>query len=338
MSTNVKPAPAGGETMPEPAQIAGFWRRIFALLIDMALLACVGIVIGVLAFRQVAAFGQGGRLIGAVITLLYYGLLNSRLGGGATPGKRLLGLCVVDREGNPVSPMRSLLRTAVFWTPYYLNGVFFPGLAPTQPLGIVVGFFDAVIVFGGIGLIIYLYLFNRRTRQSLHDLIAATFVVTRESVHRPVERRFWRAHLAIAGGCGLLILLLSVTALKFLWSSQTRTLNQLTALVQVVNSRPGVEYTQARISTFYSSSMTRTALVINVRLRGVPRSLEATRDEIADAVLRASPSILGEQNLGVTVSYGYDLGIFRWTNSNNYMATPKTWAQRLGAHGVGPTI
>jgi hypothetical protein len=146
-------------------------------------------------------------------------------------------------------------------------------------------------------------------------------------------------HLLIAGGCGLLVLLVSATVLKYVWSSQTgATLNQLTTLAQVVDSHPGVENAQAQISTSYTPSMTRTALVINVRLRGVPGSPEAKQDEIADAVLRASPSIFGEQNLGVNISYGCDLGIFSWTFANNYMATPEEWVQRLNAHGVRPTI
>src|SRR5580698_9064311 len=108
-------AAPGAATVPASAAIAGFWRRLAALFIDMILLAIVGFVIGTLAFRQLVEMGQSARLIGAAITLVYYGVLNSGLGGGGTLGKRMLGLRVVRRNGQTIGLARSLLRTIVFW-------------------------------------------------------------------------------------------------------------------------------------------------------------------------------------------------------------------------------
>lgn len=335
---------AAAATVPEvpaDAEIAAFWSRIFALLIDMALLAFVGIMIGIAAFREVAALGQWGRLMGAVITLLYYGGLNSRLGGGATLGKRLMDIRVVDRGGREITLPRSLLRTAIFWTPYYLNGLVYPAIdtgnvVANRVLSATIGAVNLAIVFGGIGLILYFYVFNTCTRQSLHDLVAGTFVTKKRAAEAPVRRQIWRGHFAIAGACSVLVVTAAAVGLTYLYSSPTGALlNRLSETARVVNSRPDVETAQAQISTISTLSATHTFLVVSARLKGVPVSLDEAQNGIADAVLGSSPSIFGQQALAVTVSYGYDLGIFRWVFSSNYTATPQAWQQRIHTP-VGP--
>src|ERR1700728_3900 len=83
----VKPAEEQSPAANPRSSIAGFWRRLAAFLVDCLILAVPALLIGLMLFRWTAGLGQAGRLLGFPVTLLYFGLLDSRLGGGQTIGK-----------------------------------------------------------------------------------------------------------------------------------------------------------------------------------------------------------------------------------------------------------
>jgi len=331
------PATVTPASVPETAKIAGFWRRLLALFIDGVLLAILGMAIGSIAFRQVVEMGQSGRLIGAAITLAYYGFLNSGWGGGATLGKRMLGLRVVRRDGQTIGLFRSLLRTIVFWTPFYLDNVYFPSFRipgfPADPhIATAFAVLDAIVVFVGMFLIFYLYLFNRRTRQTLHDLIAGTFVVREAGA--PVVGHFWKGHLAVAAGVFVLALAVPLGVMSRLPGGPFQ---NTSTLEQAVLDRPGVASAQVQTNTTVgqsilggkSTSFASTTLVVVVQARGIPLSTTAMENDVAAAVLKTDPTIVGQQYLSVKVTYGYDLGIWSWTTGEQYSGTPADWAKRL---------
>ena len=100
-----------GYLPPGPAAtLAGFWPRMAALLIDLLRLAVPAFLLGFALFTWLVTLGQAGRLIGSIVALAYFGLLNSRLGDGQTIGKRLLNIRAVGRDGKTLSPARSVLR------------------------------------------------------------------------------------------------------------------------------------------------------------------------------------------------------------------------------------
>jgi len=68
--------------------IAGFWRRIGALFIDAIILGTVGFCLGVFLEKEFVQLGRLGRLIGFGTALSYFGILNSRMFGGQTIGKK----------------------------------------------------------------------------------------------------------------------------------------------------------------------------------------------------------------------------------------------------------
>src|SRR5579871_6571870 len=153
--------------------IAGFWRRLGALLIDVIVLGIIGMILGTLAFDWLASIGVYGQVIGLSIAWLYFGLFNSRMAGAQTPGNRLLDVRVVDVAGAPLGLIDSLLRSAILVVPW-LAETFAEASFQQAPLA--VQMLLALMTGGGVALI-YLYLFNRRTRQSLHDLVVGSFVV-----------------------------------------------------------------------------------------------------------------------------------------------------------------
>lgn len=166
------------ELIPSQLQIAGFWRRISAWLLDAFLICGTGLVLGYLFFDQFVAMGEWGRLIGLAIFLAYFGLLNSTYVGGQTLGKRAAKICVVDGMGEHISIRTSMLRAFILGLPGILNQISMSPNTMKNPFGIAFMFILGVIIFGGGIGILYFYIFNRNTRQSLHDLICGTYVVS----------------------------------------------------------------------------------------------------------------------------------------------------------------
>jgi uncharacterized RDD family membrane protein YckC len=151
----------------ERFRAAGFFRRAAAAIIDIALLVPVCAVFGLalcLAFGQpiprlaelspdllIAALLDGNSASEALLALsgvlffLYFFVFHAAR--GQTPGKRLLGLLVIDKYGGRPGLLRTLVRTAA----YVLS------LLPCS-LG-------------------FLWIGFDRERRALHDWIAGTYVV-----------------------------------------------------------------------------------------------------------------------------------------------------------------
>jgi len=104
-------------------KIAGFWRRIGAFVVDGFVLGIVGMILGLLFFDAFASIGAYAKLIGFAIALAYFGIGNSRIGGGQTLGKRYQGVRVVDGHDQLPTLPRSLLRYAVLGIPFFANGL-----------------------------------------------------------------------------------------------------------------------------------------------------------------------------------------------------------------------
>jgi uncharacterized RDD family membrane protein YckC len=160
------PTRATGDAAPRIATVAPLWRRVLAWTVDAALLTAILIGLLLLA-KSLVAHGPPSRLDGldylaetlwsyqrlwepaallcGVLSVCYLALFTAL--GGQTPGKRLLGLSVIDQRGHPPGVWRSGLR-ALF---ALVSGLF-----------MLMGFF--------------LVLVDRR-RQALHDKLSGTFVV-----------------------------------------------------------------------------------------------------------------------------------------------------------------
>lgn len=171
---------------PKGARITGFWRRLAAGMLDLLLLGTIGGAIGASAFDRLAALGSWGRFIGFAIALAYFVPLDSHLGGGQSVGKRLLRIRVADRAGLPIGAARAALRFAVLAIPSTLNGASFRlDTMPPALLQLIGGSLLGLIVLGAGTSILYLFVFNRRTRQSLHDLVTDTLVVDASPAPHP---------------------------------------------------------------------------------------------------------------------------------------------------------
>ncbi len=169
-------------------QYGGFWRRLFAFLIDKVILYFVSLIlflIGLLALGLkgnmtdcvLSSLGDPAHGIG-LFALLY--IAASLLAGmiyftgfhgimGRTPGKMLLGLRVIQASGDPITPGIAFLR----WVGYLISG-------PLIGLGFLWVAFDG-------------------RKQGWHDKIAATLVIRRRGDSAPTDAGEAPAAFAAAG-------------------------------------------------------------------------------------------------------------------------------------------
>lgn len=191
--------------------LSKFWSRIWALLIDSLILGVFGYILGLIFNNFFISLGENAKLIGWFISLAYFSFLNSNLHNGQTFGKKMMSIQVVDINGNPVSLKTSFIRALVYTTPFFLNGFKIPGSHTFSIISIIQGM---IIFTVGLGIIVF-YIFNKETRQSLHDILAKTYVVQE---YRNNEVSFMPAikklPIYITGGIFLIVIATSIYTLN----------------------------------------------------------------------------------------------------------------------------
>lgn len=300
--------------------IAKFWPRLIALFVDLLIVGAIGYVLGFVLFDTLARLGAYARIIGFIIAVSYFGLLNSRIGHGQTLAKRWMGLRVVDGCGLYLSLPRSLLRYTVLGLPFFLN--FLPLDLETTALAVET--LISIILFGGMFSIFYLYLFNRRTRQSLHDLVVGTYVV---NVNPPGLRippvAIWRGHLVVVGLIALFGLIMPSLG---------------TMITQHLNIRPMLDAQQqlqhqahVRNATLlegktvvYSNTGNRTSGYLQAQLMlDAPMTSNADIAEAAARVIQAAyPEKSKRLPIVVRLVYGYNMIIASRWKSQTYRYEP----------------
>ena len=89
-------------------------RRVLAFIIDVITLLAIGRIIAFSVGNKLAFMGENGWWLGLGVAALYFGLLDSSLGGGQTFGKRLLGIEVQHLSGRELSFTDAILRFVPF--------------------------------------------------------------------------------------------------------------------------------------------------------------------------------------------------------------------------------
>lgn len=323
---NLPPTPDTTETTspePEPKVIAGFWKRLLAFIIDGLLLGVVGFLLGLVFFDAFARLGGWGRLIGFIIALLYFGVLNSSIGKGQTIGKRITNIKVVDHDGQLLPLSKSFLRYTILALPFFLNGALIPPSLMMSALGIIIG----LIIFGISGAIIYLYIFNRRTRQSLHDLAVGSFVVRASALESPAPMRLWKYHYLIAGIWCLIILIFAAIISPMI--QRRGVFPELLTLHNSIQNSGKVHMASVFVGTSWGANGETQYLTTNAIWKNKPASPEVAASEIASIILREYPDITNKDILAVTITYGFDIGIASGWQSYNEYHSPAERRQKL---------
>jgi uncharacterized RDD family membrane protein YckC len=312
---------------PPPRIISGFWRRLAACFIDALVLGVLGAVAGLFLFDFFASLGGWGRLVGFGVALAYFTLFNSAWGKGKTVGKRIMGIEVVDSTGGHISVRRSFLRYLVLGVPFFLNGAPFPPAVIASPLGYLIGF----LIFGLGGSIGYLYVFNGRTRQSLHDLVVGTFVVRGGGSGRFTAGTVWRPHFFIVGFLCLAVIGLSCASVKLL---KKGVFSNILLVEQKLQSSGNVRGVTVDVGTAWfdhddvrqEATFLQSTAIWKIR----PTDYQAAADEMASIILANYPDIDKKDSLSVTICYGYDIGISHVWSARSFHKSPQQWIRDLG--------
>ena len=171
------------DTFPTVRSVGSVWRRCVAYLVDSLILGTVGSGLGKVIFDRLSQLGLWGPLAGFCLALAYFAIFDSEIGDGQTLGKRWLKLRVIDAEGNTISFAKSLLRSVIFLVPAFLFGLRRP---ETMPWVASLLISDVVLWVGGSTF--YLIVFNRQTRQGLHELATGSYVAHADD-SGPVETK-----------------------------------------------------------------------------------------------------------------------------------------------------
>jgi len=307
--------------LPSDSVISGFWRRPLAFMLDGLLVGLVGFALGAVFFDSLARLGGWGRLVGFLIALAYFGVLNSRIGGGQTVGKRVFKIHVVDREGRTIPLGRSSLRYAILAAPIFLNQLAFPTTIALTWVGAVVGW----VIFGLGGAIIYLYVFNRKTRQSVHDLAVGTFV-TRTAPLGPVERHIWRPHLIVVAAWSLAMLVAAVAAPAI---SKSVLPDGVLASVKALEATGNFHTVSVMVGTSWQSGTPRETTYVRTFavLKQPPTDDVAVVEDTARRLIRAYPDANNVDLIAVDLSYGFDLGIARGFRTFGSAQSPDEWTR-----------
>lgn len=301
--------------------ICGFWRRILAFVIDVLLIGLFGIILGLFFSGFFERLGRWGPLLGFMIWLAYFGFFNSSKGDGQTPGKRLLQIRVADREGNRISLPRSLARYAILGAPWFLDSSL-PQFLQASRFGTVFEF----LLSGMSVAFIYLYIFNRATRQSLHDLIVGTYVVESASNGRVEVPVIWKGHLYIAVASVMIVLLGGpLVATKF---SQAGPFPELFSIQRAVGQMDNVASVGVTINQQVGSA-TFTTLIVTVQWNPPPRDDEKAVAQVAARVLATDPKAASRDYLVIRRVSGYNIGIARSTKFRDFNFTPAQWQQKI---------
>ena len=325
MSIEATPAdgsdiPASAPSVPAllPTRPAGFWRRLVAFIIDCVIVGVVGLVVGLMFDDALSRMGGYERFIGFAIAVTYAGLLNSRLGSGQTLGKKILSIRTRGIDGSLLSVPRALARQSVFAIPFFLNGAPFSESVLMSFSGLVI----SLLLFGGLFSIIYLFVFNRKTRRSLHDYVVGSWVV-RDGELPPevVPSVIWRGHVVAVA---LLVLLSAALPLLGWKLMKTETFAGLSEMNQAIATEPGVLSSGVVVGTTYRSGGGSTDYVaITLHIKGSDTDDEKRARMIARKVLAAHPPAASKDTISVTLVHGFDMVIASKWNQHSFWFKPE---------------
>ncbi|MGF1698814.1 RDD family protein [Photobacterium makurazakiensis] len=299
--------------------ISGFRRRLVALFIDALILGTVGFILGSLFESIFVQIGDWGKLFGLSIATMYFGVMNSVVCNGQTLGKKLLNIRVVNKNNHSIDLTTSFIRYIIFSIPFYLNGTSLDYLGQYSFLMYPL----SLLVFGGLISITYLYVFNRVTRQTLHDLIMKTYVV-KANTNFQSKGIIWKPHLYIVG---LILVASMVTPYFILQSNQNNDYDKLLAVSKTMQELPYVNdanVTLGEFNLYTTKEVDKSTTYINIQVFLDNPNIDdvvIAKDLGKIAVNNYSESI-NKDSVNVTLIYGYDLGVWSKWFSHTHQFSP----------------
>ncbi|ACL69718.1 RDD domain containing protein [Halothermothrix orenii H 168] len=271
-------------------------KRFLAFLLDIVILCFIIFIIGKSGKNIWISIGKWDWIVGFLVSIAYFGLFNSAIGKGKTPGKRLFKIKVVNKKGRYLSVTRSVLRAAILFFPYFFS------------TGLIILHYKTLfriyltIIITMVISLLYFFLFNNKSHQSLHDLILNTYVVNEKvKVDKKIKAEFknYLKHLAI-------ITVIIFTGILIYTSTPVFSgiYQGMTSIYEVCSN---VRY----VNSFIYDDETDT-IVVEVCLKEKPESYKEIARQIARSLFKNKLVIHGHEikKIKIKLKYGYNLILY----------------------------
>jgi uncharacterized RDD family membrane protein YckC len=160
--------------VPLIVELADRGSRAAAFMLDLVFIILILVAGGIaLAFtvQVIKVWALVVGILGFFLVRIFYFPIAELAWRGATPGKRILGLRVIDRHGGPLKPeavvVRNLMREVEVFMPLTILAV--PQLAGTEGL-------EQLLMLAWVGIFTLMPLFNRDGLR-VGDMVAGTLVI-----------------------------------------------------------------------------------------------------------------------------------------------------------------
>ena len=310
--------------------ITPFINRVGAFFLDGIILGIVGSIIGYSFEDYFVSIGNNGLYVGLTIALLYFTISNSRLLNGQTLGKRVLKIQVVDKEGNTLQIDKSFYRALILCVPYFTINLNIPGISEGSSLYIIKSMILFAILLG----IIIIYSFNKGTRQSIHDLLVGSYVVSIARAETPAilpkvtkyAYYIWGGFIALMIGINLL----SITAKSPSMGSANKIYKSLSKIDGIIQA--GVSKNVHRL--YGKEKKVTHSIRTTLRVAKLPKNLNNIEKEkivrlAAKTILNEEPTINNVDLIVITLTKGFNIGIAKSNFSYSIGKTPSEWREIL---------
>jgi predicted Zn finger-like uncharacterized protein len=326
-ASNLPEASEPTRGVSESKAICGFWRRIFSFIIDVLFLLILFTIFRWFGGASVdEAVEKIWEAIESGIFILYFGLFNSRHGKGQTIGKRLTKIKVVSQHGKNISFSMSCLRAAILSIAFAAGS---PALLENiHPFKLI-----ELVGIGAAGAAIYLYIFNRGTRQSLHDIAVGTCVVSSQHSGKVDLPKIRKVHYAIAFTLAAVLIVMNqgvqIFQEAFLpkFESRLESLQPMREEIYKIDKVKEVAINEEMVGN-------KRYLQVIVVWEEQPKDLEKAGFKIAAIILKEAPDVVSLDTLSVVFSMISRVKIFSFqyeTRKDYYEAkhSPEEWKKIL---------
>ena len=311
---------------PALPPVAGPWKRIFAFVVDLLVLALPAEGLGFLFPNFLFTIGPFGQLLGLVFILPYFGIMNSVLCGGQTLGKKLFKIAVRGSDNQPIALWPSFLRAVLLIVPIHLLLCLTFWMKSMIAAAVV-----SSLVYGWMVSIVVLFLVNKQARQGTHDLLLHTYVVDLkgEKVEEFLETS--KASRILAAACLIVVVVgySGVTAFKTIRAQNSG----LSPLFETLSSDPRFFTTRVSNTAYIDEKNNQeNTLSIDLWYKGTttPIVSQQINRDIAPLIFSSVSNIEDYDTIQVKISSRRYLGLYSYNITNYYTGTLEEWRQSAG--------
>jgi uncharacterized RDD family membrane protein YckC len=288
------------------------FKRGLALMIDLLILGVIGYMSGAFLESFYVSLGNYGSLIGATITLIYFSIFHSSIVKGQTVGKQIVAIRVTNLTGEYLSLKKAFLRSFVFYFPIMIVGIFFEG--------------NGILILGSLPSL-YFALVNKKSRRSLHDILALSIVVNEATTDFKVDEQNDRSNKKIIPIALITFLIIGlgiyqIGATNTPDNNSPEYLNPLLSATEKIENKKGwvVNEFVFSTSTYRSTNSpprTTSHLMLTVRIDDKNELNVDSKyfEEFYEIIKKEVPEYQETDGVVITFDYGYNIGIASSTES-----------------------